>query len=99
MLSLAYPDLTIDFNIPGWLASGRTSYAGCRSGDFEVGNGTTHTEWRGGCLLTEIQAVVYRDGRSVRARPYQSSGTGYSQFEIVPDGGDNFCIRRVGTSC
>lgn len=97
--SFAYPDVRIDFSVPGWSATGRTIYAACRQGQFDITYGNYHVEWRGECLLTEIQADVHGDGKTIRARPYKSSGTGYSQFEIVREDGDDFCIRRVGTSC
>lgn len=88
--------------MPGWSATGRTSYAACSSGGFEVEFGAYFTEYRGGCLLTEIEAVLHNseEDRSIRVQPYYSTGTSSSQFEIVEEGAENFCIRRVGTeSC
>lgn len=97
--TFAYPDLRVDNRVSGWKANGRATYAACRTGDFELYFGETFTEFRGGCLLTDVEATLFKDGRSVRARPYYSSGTAYSQYEIVDEGNENFCIRRVGTEC
>lgn len=97
--ALAYPNTRIDQRIPGWKANGRVTYAGCRPGDYTVNFGDTHTEWRGACLITEVSATLFKDGQSVRAKPYWSSGTSYSQYEIVDDPKHGFCVRRVGTEC
>lgn len=97
--AFAYPDLRVDNRVAGWKANGRATYAACRTGDFELYFGETFTEFRGGCLLTDVEATLFKGDRSIRARPYSSSGTAFSQFEIVDEGNDNFCIRRVGTAC
>lgn len=97
--SYGYPEVRVDQRVPGWKANGRVSYAACRTGNFEIYFGETFNEFRGGCLLTDIEAVMFKDDRSVRARPYSSSGTAYSQFEIVQEGPEDFCIRRIGTQC
>lgn len=97
--SFAYPDLRIDNLVPGWSATGRTSYVACSSGDFEIEFGAYHTEYRGSCLLTEIQAVLYNSekDKTIRPQPYYSTGTSDSQFEIVEEDAENFSIRRVTT--
>lgn len=97
--SSAYPDLRIDQRVHGWMASGRTSYTECGSGNFAINYSDYFEEWRGACLLTEISVVLYQANQSVRARPYVSAGTGFSHFEIVEEEPNNFCIRRVGTEC
>lgn len=100
--ALAYPDARIDQRIPGWTANGRVTYAFCRPGDFTIDFSETHTEWRGACLITEVSATLFKDdgqGESVRAKPYYSSGTSFSQYEIVNDPNLGFCVRRVGTEC
>lgn len=97
--TFAYPDTRIDQRIPGWKANGRVTYAACRPGDYQIDFGDTHTEWRGACLITEVSAVMTKDGQSKRARPYWSSGTSYSQYEIVDDPKWGFCVRRVGSEC
>lgn len=99
VLSNAYPSVRIDQRVYGWRASGRTTYVACSGGKFELEFSEPFDEYRGACLLTDITAVMYRGNQSVRARPYECSGTSYSQFEIVADGPASFCIRRVGTEC
>lgn len=94
-----YPDVRIDHRVPGWKARGRVSYLLCSSRDFELEYGQTFRESRGLCLLTMITAVMYNGKESIRTDPdYTSSGTAYSQYEIVA-GGSKFCIQRVGTIC
>lgn len=97
--SFAYPDLRVDQLVRGWRASVRTSYAGCGSGNFELNFGEYFIEYRGWCLLTEIAVKMYNDTVGVDAWPYTSSGTGYSQFEIVSGSHKGFCVRRVDTEC
>lgn len=99
---LGYPDVRVDQLIPGWTAKGRTSYASCRSGNFELEFGQSFYEYRGWCLVTGITAVLYKNNEAIRARSYWSSGTGYSQFEIVAErqnDTNSFCVRRVDTYC
>lgn len=91
----SYPDVRIDHLVPGYKASGRTSYALCHSGDYELEFGKSHMEWRGICLLTEITAILKNETHNIRAKSYLSSGTSYSQFEIVQIGTDEFEVRRV----
>lgn len=91
--------MRIDQRVHGWRAAGRISYAACQSDDFSIEFGQFADRWRGGCLITEINAVMFRGNQSIRARPYESSGTSYSHYEIVNESDDRFCIRRVGTTC
>lgn len=100
--SFAYPDVRVDDLVSGWRASVRTSYAWCRSGNFELKFKEYFTEPRGWCLLTEIAAKMYSeadDNKAIDAQSYTSSGTGDSQFEIVKGGPTGICIRRVDTPC
>lgn len=99
---LGYPQVRIDQRIPGWSATGRINLAACRSRDFHLEYGQTHTESRGWCLLTSINALLVRGNKTVRARPYKSSGTAYAQFEIVqerPNDTSSICVRRINTNC
>lgn len=56
-------------------------------------------EPRGWCLLTEVAATMYQGDKAVDACSYISSGTGYSQFEIVEGGSKRFCVKCVDTQC
>lgn len=94
----SYPDVRIDNLVSGWKVKGRTSYAGCSSGNFELEFGESFSEYRGACLLTYITAILLKEDEYIRADPYWSSGTAYSQFEIVQQG-SRYCVRRVGTNC
>lgn len=93
-----YPDVRIDNLVSGYSASGRTSYAWCASGDFNIASGDSYVESRGLCLLSGIEAIMKNGTHNIRAQGYRSSGTAYSQFEIVAMGIDHFKVRRVGTS-
>lgn len=70
------------------------SYPGCASDNFNIQYGEYTDIWRGGCLITQISAVVWQDDKNYRARSYHSSGTSYSQFEIVQVG-NGFEVNRV----
>lgn len=97
--SFAYPDVRVENKVYGWTASVRTSYAWCSSGNFKINFGEYFLEYRGWCLLTEVAATMYQGNKAVDACSYTSSGTGYSQFEIVEGGPTGFCVRRVDTQC
>lgn len=97
--AFAYPDVRVENKIPGWVASVRTSYAWCSSGNFKIKYGEYILEPRGWCLLTEVAATMYQGDQAINACSYISSGTGYSQFEIVEGGLKGFCVRRVDTEC
>lgn len=100
--SFAYPNLRLDQLVANWTVSGTTSYALCRSGRFDdLKYGEYFLEYRGACLLTQISAVMHNleGNKAVRASSYTSTGTGYSQFEIVEGGPTGFCVRRLGTEC
>lgn len=78
-------------------ASITTSYAGCGSGHFDVEAGNQRSEWRGWCLVTEIDAVMHNGTGTIRAISYVSSGTGYALFRVVKMGNGDFCVGRVNT--
>jgi hypothetical protein len=75
--------------------SGIVYYAGCRNDDYHM---DANSEWtaksRGVCLLTEISAEVDEDGKKVRATPYTSSGTSYSQFAVIKIH-DGYAVTRI----
>lgn len=96
---MAYPDVRVENKVHGWIAAVRTSYAWCSSGNFVIKFGDYILEPRGWCLLTEVAATMYQGDKAVDACSYTSSGTGYSQFEIVEEGSKGFCVKRVDTGC
>lgn len=98
-LSFAYSDVRIDHRAHGWRATGRIKYALCEPDNFDLEFGQMIEKWRGWCLIRGIDALMVRGDRSTWARPYTSSGTGYSHFEIVVEYDAHFCIRRVGGEC
>lgn len=97
--SSAYQDVRITNKVPGWTASVQTTYPGCSSGNFVIRPNEHISEYRGWCLLTKITATMYQGDQVVYACSYTSSGTGYSQFDIVEEGPNRFCVLHVGTDC
>lgn len=99
--TLYYPDVRVINLVRDWKASGQVVYSACKTGSYDdLEFGEYFTEWRGGCLIRQVNAKLYNGNLSVHAATYWSSGTSYSQFEIVRWGtGDSFCVRRVGTAC
>lgn len=93
----AYPDVKLE-NTLAYEVEGHISYAWCRGRDYDVQAAGTVTDYRGACLLTLISGYVLKDNRrKIKATPYWSSGTGYSQFEIIETAPEKFCIQRVST--
>lgn len=84
---------TTEFN-----ATGKVDYPSvfCRDDNYDVG---AHGQWkassRGSCLVTRISAVLHTRSGDIWAQPYESSGTGYSNFAIVPTGKDSFMVTRL----
>lgn len=97
--SIAYQDVRIENKVHGWIASAQTAYAGCSPGNFVIKPDEHISEPRGWCLLTKISAAMFKGDEVVYACSYTSSGTGYSQFQIVEEGPNRFCVVRVGTDC
>lgn len=67
-------------------ATGRVEYLSflCGDDDYSVTPGSTwRATSRGLCLVTEIGAEVNTPNGVVQAKPYTSSGTSYSQYNIV----------------
>ncbi|XP_031633713.1 uncharacterized protein LOC116347293 [Contarinia nasturtii] len=91
---LRYPNVRIENRATGYRAKGRVSYPGCSSDDYELQYGENTDIWRAGCLITQITAVLWKGENNTRATSYISSGTSYSQFEIVPVG-NGFVVQRV----
>lgn len=93
----AYPDVVIHNSTP-FYAKGRIDYAACRHDNFELAPyQSSDPISRGGCLLTEITATLTETAGGlqnlgygalqasrgeIKASPYESSGTSYSQFII-----------------
>lgn len=93
----AYPAVRLE-NLTGYKVTGRISYAWCKSRDYDVQPAGVVLDTRGACLLKHITAFVLKDNKKIEARGYRSSGTAYSQFEIIKTASDDFCIQRVGTN-
>lgn len=95
----SYPDVKVVNRVPGTV-TGHVYYMVCPSTKFELAPGQEITDYRGICLITSIYADVKKDGQTVNVYPYKSSGTSFSQFEIVewPER-NSYCARRVGTKC
>lgn len=93
---MAYPLVHIS-NSTGHYVSGKVFYASvfCSDDDYHI---DANSEWtassRGVCLLTEISAEVDEDGKKVRATPYTSTGTSYSQFAVIRIH-DGYAVTRV----
>lgn len=82
-------------NSTGHDVSGEVKYAGCTTDDYTVKPGKTwRATSRGLCLLTVVEANVHTPDGVVRAKPYTSSGTSYSQF-LVARMGDGYIVTRV----
>ena len=94
---MSYPLVHISNSTP-YGASGKVSYASifCSDDNYSAGaNGGTWTaSSRGVCLVTEVSATLFVDGKPVNATPYSSSGTSYSQFAIIQIG-SGFAVTRV----
>jgi len=95
---MAYPLVHIvnstDHNI-----SGKVNYASafCSDDSFTIGpKGEWTASSRGACLVTQVYADVNVAGKSVRATPYTSSGTSYSEFAVIETAG-SFSVTRVIT--
>jgi hypothetical protein len=94
---MAYPLAHIT-NSTGYAASGTVHYASafCSNDNYSV---AAHGQWtasgRGVCLITEVSATLYVNGTPVKATPYTSSGTSYSQFAIIQTGPNSFAVTRV----
>ncbi|NRD79939.1 hypothetical protein HPT25_21625 [Bacillus sp. BRMEA1] len=93
---MAYPDVVI-VNSTQFTATGRVEYASifCSNDDYTVSpNGGTWTHSRGVCLITRITATVRTPDGDIAAKPYESSGTSYSQFAIIQTGRNQFEVTR-----
>jgi hypothetical protein len=78
--------------------SGTVTYrsAFCKDDNYQA---NAKANWRassrGGCLVTEVTATVTTPSGIVQAAPYQSIGTAYSQFAVIPIGGNAFEVIRI----
>ena len=99
--ALAYGRATV-INRTSLPVSGTIHYAGCRADNFSIGAGTvgknsvispaqtTISAYRGGCLITSINATV--GGKA--AVTYTSSGTGYETF-VVAASNDGYKVNSL----
>lgn len=93
---MGYPHVHIA-NSTGHYVSGTVHYASafCSNDDYQI---DPDSDWtassRGVCLLTEVDAEVLVDGNKIRATPYTSSGTSYSQFAVIQIHG-GYAVTRV----
>lgn len=61
-----------------------------------VGQQTWYGPERGLCLLTKITGYLKVNGNVIQAEPYTSSGTSYSEYELVQTSTTpTFAIKRV----
>ena len=92
---MSYPPVEI-FNSTSHEASGMVIYRVCRDDSYTVKPGG---HWRGPsrgvCLVTEITAILKTPMGDIRAKPYTSSGTSFSQFAIIQVGSNSFQVTRV----
>jgi hypothetical protein len=92
----AYPPVSIA-NSTSYFAWGDVDYksAFCSDDKYAV---TPNTTWRAGsrgvCLLTRISATVRTPQGDIVAKPYESSGTSYSEFAIIQTGANSFEVTR-----
>ncbi len=93
---MGYPLVHIA-NSTGHYVSGEVKYASifCSNDDYHIdANSDWKAKSRGICLLTEISATVDEDGKKVRATPYTSTGTSYSQYAVIKLH-DGYAVTRV----
>lgn len=93
---MSYPLVHIA-NSTGHYVSGTVHYASafCSNDDYHIdANAAWEATSRGVCLVTEISAEVDEDGTKVRATPYTSSGTSYSQYAVIKIH-DGYAVTRV----
>ena len=80
-----------------YITHGKVSLAWCSSDSFNIDPSKTWKRGRGGCLLTEINAKVCPEDRSLpceNAKSYTSSGTAYEKFVIKEDEDGGYIITR-----
>jgi hypothetical protein len=91
-----YPEVTIH-NSTNFICFGQVDYKSvfCSDDRYAV---TPNTTWkangRGICLLTKITAVVRTPNGDVVAKPYESTGTSFSEFAIIQTGPNSFEVTR-----
>ena len=94
---MSYPLVHITNSTP-YAASGKVYYASifCSDDDYTAASngGIWTASSRGVCLVTEVSATLYVNGNPVKAEPYTSSGTSYSQFAVIQMG-SGFAVTRV----
>jgi hypothetical protein len=93
---MAYSNVRILNNTP-YEVTGEVHYMSCSDDSYNVAPGQ---EWeassRGACLVTKIDGQVLTPQGHFEARPYESSGTSYSLFTVIPiPGGAYEIIRRA----
>ena len=93
----AYPLASVTDSTP-YPISGEVKYASafCSDDDYTANPGT---KWfassRGVCLITRVTATVQTPNGDKTAASYSSSGTSYSNFAVIDQGGNNFQVTRI----
>jgi hypothetical protein len=92
-----YPPVTVNNSTP-YVCKGTVEYASalCRNDNYIVTPGRGWTAGsRGVCLVTGINATVETLNGDVKASPYTSSGTSYSNFAIIQAGVNQYAVTRI----
>ena len=104
---MGYPNVKITNNT-AYIAQGDVIYASafCKNDSYSIPSGQIwEAKSRGVCLVTKIVAILIidneddvekaEDRKFVKAKDYTSSGTSYSNFEIVGTESEGFEVRRI----
>lgn len=96
---MAYPDVHVKNSTPYKVINGKVNYASafCSDDSFQIAPNGDWSNSRGVCLITQVYATVVFNGHDVRATPYSSSGTSYSEYVIFETSPGAFAITRVVT--
>jgi len=96
---MAYPDVHVKNSTPYQVINGKVNYASafCSDDRFQISPNGDWSNRRGVCLITQVYATVVYNGREVRATPYSSSGTSYSEYAILETSPGAFAITRMVT--
>jgi hypothetical protein len=93
----AYPPVTVNNSTP-YICRGTVEYASafCSNDNYILPPGRNWTAGsRGVCLVTKIDATVETPNGDVKASPYTSSGTSYSNFAIIQTGVNQYAVTRI----
>lgn len=92
---MSYDDVSVTNSTP-FTIRGTVFYAACENDGFEgLHSGNTWKHSRGLCLITSVWVTVQTDKGDVGAKPYESTGTSYSQFMVGVDASGNYVVTRI----